>query len=509
MLPERMAVVLEPGTIIADRYRLDRLLGQGGMGVVWAATHAITRRTVAMKFVRSSLQQRAELRRRLLREAQAVAAVRHPNVVEILDVFELDADTPVIVMALLQGETLGQRLAREPRLSMTEAAGYLLPVISAIGTAHARGIVHRDLKPDNIYLSDEAEGTRVKVLDFGIAKLLGIDRAPHDSMSTQSGSTLGTPSYMAPEQASGEKDVDHRADIWALGVIAYECLSGMRPIEGENAGQVIMRLMTTGITPLARVTRGLPKDVTSLVDRMLAREVKRRCQDLLEARSVFTRYTETSAPAFGEPRSELPMAVERDSRRSSVPVTASARAPADNDLATLVNAAPPFPRDASGAAHVERTRKTRFKGMSIIIAASSALGLLGWRLVSPAARPDPLVTPPNGVSAISTAATSAAATIVDRASPALQPAPNASASRITAVTPSTRGSSLRSAPPASPTLAPPLPTPKPAIQATGTGTRSTSQVPDLSASSLPAASPSAGDNTARPRSPGLVTEAPF
>lgn len=111
MLPYRMAVVLEPGTIIADRYRLDRLLGQGGMGVVWAATHAITRRTVAMKFVRSSLQQRAELRRRLLREAHAAAAVRHPNVVEILDVFEFDADTPVIVMALATRRDTGPALS--------------------------------------------------------------------------------------------------------------------------------------------------------------------------------------------------------------------------------------------------------------------------------------------------------------------------------------------------------------------------------------------------------------
>lgn len=508
MLPEHMAVVLEPGTIIADRYRLDRLLGQGGMGVVWAATHAITRRTVAMKFVRSSLQQRAELRRRLLREAHAVAAVRHPNVVEILDVFELDSDTPVIVMALLQGETLGQRLAREPRLSMAEAAGYLLPTISAIGTAHARGIVHRDLKPDNIYLSHEAAGRWVRVLDFGIAKLLGIDHAPHDSMSTQTGSTLGTPSYMAPEQAAGEKDVDHRADIWALGVIAYECLSGMRPIEGENAGQVIMRLMTTGITPLSRVTRGLPKDVTSLVDRMLARDVKRRCQDLLEARSVFARYTEISAPAFGEPRSELPMAVKRDSRHSSVPVTVSNRAPAENDLATLVNAALPFPRDESAAAPVERRRKNRLKGMSVLIAASSAVGLLGWRIVSPAARPDPLQIPPSSVSVVSTAAISAA-TLVDLASPALPPASNASTDRIPAVVPSTREGSLPSVPPARSKLPPQLPPTKQALQAPGTGTRSTPRVPEPSASSLPTASPSARDDTARPRRPGLVTEVPF
>jgi eukaryotic-like serine/threonine-protein kinase len=403
---EHMAIVLEAGTIVAERYRLDRLLGQGGMGVVWAATHVVTRRTVAMKFVRASLHEKAELRRRLLREAHAAATVRHPNVVEILDVFALDPDTPVIVMTLLHGETLGQRLAREQPLSIADTAKILLPAISAIGTAHARGIIHRDLKPDNIYLSHEGDDTAVKVLDFGIAKLLGSAASRHDSMATQTGSTLGTPSYMAPEQAVGEKDVDHRADVWALGVIAYECLSGVRPIEGENAGQVIMRLMTTGITPLARVTRGLPKDVTSLVDRMLSRERSRRCQDLHEARSVFARYSETSTPAFGAPGSELSTTLDRESRRSDEPVVFSLRSPGENATVTLANAAPHFVSADRGQPRVERARLLGLKTLGAV-AAVGLLGAMTWRFGGSSARSNRPVASSVATAAVSSGASTA------------------------------------------------------------------------------------------------------
>src|SRR6266566_2877163 len=136
-----MSSSLEPGIVIAGRYRLDRQLGQGGMGVVWAATHMITRRTVAMKFLRGPAHARPEMRRRFLREARAASAVKHPSVVEVHDVFELD------------DETLAQRLDTLGKMSLDETATILLPVVSAVGTAHARGVVHRDLKPENIFLA--------------------------------------------------------------------------------------------------------------------------------------------------------------------------------------------------------------------------------------------------------------------------------------------------------------------------------------------------------------------
>jgi eukaryotic-like serine/threonine-protein kinase len=291
------------GSLIAGRYRLERSLGEGGMGVVWAATHAVTRRSVAMKFLRQSMQNKEEVRHRFLREAQAASALRHPNVVEVLDVFDLEDQSPAMVMELLDGETLGEKLARDERLSTEETAAILLPVISAVGSAHALGIVHRDLKPDNIFLARSGGSVVVKVLDFGIAKLSAEHYAAFggSAMVTEAGSMLGTPCYMAPEQITNV-GVDHRADVWSLGVILYECLSGTRPIEGHNTGEVIARLMNEAIAPLDRLAPELPHDLAAVVQRALSRDPKRRPQELGELAKVVGQYTHVQVPAFGSPR---------------------------------------------------------------------------------------------------------------------------------------------------------------------------------------------------------------
>jgi serine/threonine-protein kinase len=291
------------GEVVAKRYRLDRELGRGGMGVVWEATHLVTRRRIAIKFVMGPAHQRADLRRRFLREARAASAANHPNVVDVLDVFELDDGTPVMVMELLSGETLRDKLVRERTLSLEATASILLPVIAAVGTAHALGIVHRDLKPENIFLLKGAEpGVDVKVLDFGVAKLTVRDgEASETDPITGTGSTLGTPCYMAPEQTTGDKAIDGRADVWALGVIVYECLAGVRPVEGSGIGQVVMKLMTEGIKPLDQVVRGLPPEATALVMRMLARERRDRPQDLREVQGVLARFTHVKPRPFDAP----------------------------------------------------------------------------------------------------------------------------------------------------------------------------------------------------------------
>jgi serine/threonine protein kinase len=290
------------GVVVAGRYRVERAIGEGGMGTVWAATALGTKRPVAMKVIRGSSHPKAELRRRFLREARAASAVVHPHVVEVLDVFDLDEETPVLVMELLEGETLASLLEREERLPLARCAEILVPALSAVGATHALGIVHRDLKPANIFLArNEGGGTTVKVLDFGIAKLFVGEGETVFTLATRTGSTLGTPSYMAPEQATGQKDVDHLADVWAMGVILYECLSGIRPIEGDTVGQVVMSLMSTGITPVDRLVPGLPEDVTLLVRRMLSRERPLRPKDLVEPFTVLGGYTDSSAPTFGAP----------------------------------------------------------------------------------------------------------------------------------------------------------------------------------------------------------------
>lgn len=289
------------------------------MGEVWSATHVVTGRRLAIKrlLCPSSGSAFDAARARFLLEARSACAVDHPNVVQVFDVVEQTREAPFIVMELLEGETLATRLRREHVLPWATLANLLLPVVSAVGTAHARGIVHRDLKPSNIFLVHAATPTpEVKVLDFGIAKWMGAS-CGLDGPKTETGSTLGTPSYMAPEQATGDRNIDHRADIWSLGVIAYECLSGARPIEGENPTQMMLRLLSSGIMPIERLVPQLPEGWASLVGRMLSRDAGRRPSDLREVYDVLAASSARRCPTFGAPGSEEPL--------TPVPVFGTAR----------------------------------------------------------------------------------------------------------------------------------------------------------------------------------------
>jgi serine/threonine-protein kinase len=281
------------GDIVAKRYRLDRELGRGGMGVVWAATHTITQSRVAIKFLKGHGDLRGDLRRRFLLEGRAACEIDHPNIVRVLDVFELEDETPVMVMELLDGETLRDTLEREQRLSLTQATSILIPVVSAVGAGHARGIVHRDLKPENIFLARGPKGERVKVLDFGIAKFLtGEVGALQTDSGTTTGVTLGTLGYMAPEQMDGAKDIDPLADVWSIGVVLYECLAGVRPLQGSRLVEVAIKLATEGIRPLGELVPELPAEAASLVMRMLARERADRPPDLRHVHEVLSRFSD-------------------------------------------------------------------------------------------------------------------------------------------------------------------------------------------------------------------------
>jgi formylglycine-generating enzyme required for sulfatase activity len=294
---------LAGGQIVAGRYRLERCIGRGGMGVVWAATHVVTRREYALKVMLEGAGSE-DGRRRLEREARAATAVRHPNVIVVHDVLALDDGTPVMVMDLLEGESLAQRLARDGALPVDTFARLMLPVVSALGAAHAVGIVHRDLKPANIFLATGAGGpggtVDVKVLDFGIAKLTASEGdAAATAALTNTGTILGTPSYMSPEQVLGETDIDHRADLWALGCIFYESLAGQRPTSADTVGKVLRIILTGSIKPIREVAPGLPDDIASLVTRMLSFSRENRPDDLREVLEVLRAHTSVEVPGFG------------------------------------------------------------------------------------------------------------------------------------------------------------------------------------------------------------------
>ena len=297
-----MAIELKEGSVLAGRFRLERLLGQGGMGVVWAAMNTATGRRVAIKMLRDANAADPHVRRRFLREGRAASAVQHPNVVEILDVFELEDQTPAMVMEMLDGESLGQRLRRVRTLSIEEMAKLLVPAVAAVGAAHALGIVHRDLKPDNIFLAAGLEGaTVVKVLDFGIAKITSESEQGQSAALTGTGAMLGTPYYMAPEQLFSDETLDYRCDIWALGIIFYECLAGKRPTRGDTFADIVKVIATHSILKLETAAPKVPPEVCELVGRMLSFDKKNRPQSLHDVLVVLKHYTDALASSFGEP----------------------------------------------------------------------------------------------------------------------------------------------------------------------------------------------------------------
>ncbi len=255
--PARAAGLVKAGDIVGRRWRLESYLDAGGMGAVWKATDMRLDEAVAVKVMTPSLVRTQHLHARFLREARASAQLRGPNVVSIYD-FDVDPDLqlPYMAMELLRGESLAVRLRRGP-LGYLQTSAMLRDVCAVLGQAHRQGIVHRDLKPGNLFLCPSEAGTICKVLDFGIAKIA--EGASQDEL-TASGVMLGTPNYMSPEQASDAKTVDHRSDLWAIAVVAYECLVGQRAFTGKSVAGILRKLGFYNPTPpseLAAVPPGI------------------------------------------------------------------------------------------------------------------------------------------------------------------------------------------------------------------------------------------------------------
>ena len=265
------------GSLIDQRYRVESVLGEGGMGVVFAARNQRTGREVALKLMvqreRLSEAQHTARAERFFREARAAGRIRHPNVVDVYDVGG-DSDAPYLVMERLRGRTLGALIAEGP-LPERKAVELVLAAARGVAAAHEEGVVHRDLKPDNIFLADMPSGPAVpKVLDFGISRII-THRESLDSL-TRSGTILGTPAYMAYEQLRGSNDIDARADVYALGVILYEALSARRPFEANSFHDLVLRMAHDEPTPLAKVQPLASRRVRDVVARCLERDPEQR-----------------------------------------------------------------------------------------------------------------------------------------------------------------------------------------------------------------------------------------
>jgi len=261
------------GAVVAGKYVVERVLGVGGMGVVVAANHSQLDQRVALKMMHADLLHHRPLVDRFVQEARSAVRLRSEHVSRILDVGRLENGAPYIVMEYLDGRSLAEELHDKGRFSMHRAVHYVLQACEAVAEAHALGMVHRDLKPDNLFLTSRVHGAAlVKVLDFGIAKAANLGPSKTGASNTHATAMLGTPEYMAPEQMRSAKDVDARADIWSLGVVLYEFLTGRRPFEGESPAEISAKVLRDDPTPLDTYRLDVPVRLAAAISRCLKKD---------------------------------------------------------------------------------------------------------------------------------------------------------------------------------------------------------------------------------------------
>lgn len=308
----------KPGDVVGGKYRILRLLGEGGMGAVFEARHEILGANVAIKFLHPEFAQTSELIARFMQEARVAATVFSPHIARVTDVDRLPNGSAYLVMELLLGESLQQRLDRTAILPREEAVDIILQILTGLESAHERGVIHRDLKPDNVFITMGATGMLVKLVDFGVAKLK--QNGPPEETLTRPGEVMGTPEYMAPEQALASDQIDARADIYSVGVMLYEMLTGRRPIEADDPGEIIEKVVMGQSVPVLQRDPKLAPALAAIIDDATAPDASRRPASARELRSRLAPFGSVASPA---PDSALPppAVLATVVRPSSVPDT--------------------------------------------------------------------------------------------------------------------------------------------------------------------------------------------
>ena len=343
------------GELLAGKYRVERVLGQGGMGVVVAATHLALRQTVAVKLLLPEAMERHDSVERFLREGRAAVSIQSEHIARVLDVGTLDGGRPFMVMEYLVGQDLGDMLKDRGALSIHEAVDYVLQACEAVAEAHMLGIVHRDLKPANIFVTRRADGSSlVKVLDFGLSKLTKADSL--EPSLTSANTVMGSPYYMSPEQVRSLKTIDARADIWAIGVILYQLIADHRPFEEESLGSLFVMIGAEPPAPLRGYLPDVPPQLEAIIMRCLEKAPANRFQTVAElaralapfasegARISIERILRTlsdHAPLTRRPQDSL-SDIDRPSA-PAMPLAASASAPPGAISAPRVSSPPAAP----------------------------------------------------------------------------------------------------------------------------------------------------------------------
>jgi serine/threonine-protein kinase len=462
-----MSLPYPPGTVLAGKYRVERLLGKGGMGWVVVATHLQLEQRVALKFMNAEhAGEHPDSVARFIREARAAARIQSEFVARVSDVGTLENGSPYLVMEYLEGRDMEALVRSGDKLPISQLVNYVLEACEGLAEAHAAGIVHRDLKPANLFLARRTDGSvRVKLLDFGISKLTAMPGSGPDVGMTSTQALMGSPLYMSPEQLRSSKNVDRRTDIWSMGVILYECLTGVSPFEAETLPEVCARIMAEPAPP----PRGVPRGLDLVVMKCLEKDAQKRFPD--------TGALATALAPFGGPDARAQ--AERIVRvaRSSNPSLAGIGPGSSGEMPALTATAV----SGIGQTNASLTRSSqvltrRVPAARIVVGAGVALLGIAFAIALVATRSRHTEAPSAAAAAAATSATaSPTATASASASAAVaQIAPSASAADTSAsadpgaassptqrpVVPSTPGRRQPTAPPKPPaTASAPAPTP--------------------------------------------------
>jgi serine/threonine-protein kinase len=284
-------MTLQAGDIIEGKYRITRLLGQGGMGAVYEGENDRIHRKVAIKVLHSSVAAKADVVQRFEREAQAAGRIGSEHIVEVLDLGNLPSGERFMVMEYLDGESLGQRIKKRKRLTPHEVAPIVHQMLEGLAAAHDAGIVHRDLKPDNVYLiNTKNQRDFVKVLDFGVSKFSALDS---DMSMTKTGAVMGTPYYMSPEQARGGK-IDHRSDLYSVGVVMYQAITGRLPFQAETFNELVFKIALESPDPAELVVPNLEPNFAAIIAKAMIRDVNVRFQSAREFQAAIAQWMMTN-----------------------------------------------------------------------------------------------------------------------------------------------------------------------------------------------------------------------
>lgn len=377
------------GKTIGGKYRVESVLGKGGMGVVLRARHLRLDEPVAIKILLTSMMEVPGMVARFMREARAASKIKSPHVVRVVDVDALEDGVPYMVMEYLEGTDLAALRRKQGPFEIPEAARFLLEACDAIAEAHSLGIVHRDLKPANLFLARGRDGSNVlKVLDFGISKL----DAPSEEDTTKTGQMMGSPKYMSPEQMLSMHDVDGRSDIWSLGAILYELVTGRPPFLAESAPRVCALVLNEKPEPPSTYRPDLPQELEAVILRCLEKDPNNRFPNVAEFVSAFAHFAPgdiSSRINIAMPRLPLPPMLPRTGPEDRTAETARAR-PTES-----VSPAPVMVRGATtwnGSAHGSSASGTRLVAGGMAVAALLAIGVGGLALhrTSAASNRDPM-----------------------------------------------------------------------------------------------------------------------